>query len=111
MNLHPMSAHLDSLAWHIDRFGYDAITQQYLRDLRVPAEAAGVRQGLIDLLTDDQAPEPVRGRAFSRIAQFLTQHFGRDAEIAVSEPTPVAARITVAGVLADFADDRVVCAA
>ena len=75
MNLHPMSAHLDSLAWHIDRFGYDAITQQHLRDLRQSAEQAGVRQGLIDLMTDETAPAPVRGRAFGRIASLLTARF------------------------------------
>lgn len=74
MTLHPMSAHLDSLAWHIDRFGYDAITQQHLHDIRPTAEAAGVRLALIDLLNDEATPTSVRNRAFAKVASFITRH-------------------------------------
>ncbi len=74
MTIHPMSAHLDSLAWHIDRFGYDAVTQQHLHDIRSGAEAAGVRPGLIDVLNDEAAPTSVRNRAFAKVASMLTKH-------------------------------------
>ena len=74
MTPHPMSAHLDSLAWHIDRFGYDAITQQHLHDIRPSAEQAGVRQGLLDLLNDESTPTPVRNRAFAKVAGFIARH-------------------------------------
>ena len=85
MNLHPMSAHLDSLAWHIDRFGYDAITQQQLMELRRPAEEAGIRQALIELLADESAPAPVRNRAFGRVSSFLAAHIGRERAVAVTD--------------------------
>lgn len=74
MTHHPMSAHIDSLAWHIDRFGYDAITQQHLHEIRPTAEAAGVRPSIIDLLVDETAPAPVRNRAFAKVASFITRH-------------------------------------
>lgn len=74
MTHHPMSAHIDSLAWHIDRFGYDAITQQHLDAIRPTAEAAGVRASIIDLLVDETAPAPVRNRAFAKVASFITRH-------------------------------------
>jgi hypothetical protein len=69
-----MSAHLDSLAWHIDRFGYDAVTQQHLDGIRSTAHAAGVRPCVIDLLVDETAPTPARDRAFAKVASFITRH-------------------------------------
>ena len=77
MTLHDTFSQLDLLAGHIDRFGYDDVAQQYLRQLRRPAMEAGVPQPMVDLFTDTATPTPVRNRAFGHIASLIARHLRR----------------------------------
>jgi len=102
-----MSSHLESLAWHIDRFGFDGTTQQHLHDLRSAADQAGVRPDLTDLVVDESAPAVARSRAFGHIATFIARHFrATDTTAAVSTTREAAPATTVPAT-----DEQVACAA
>ncbi len=73
---------LTELAWQIDAGGL-AAAEDDVAVVVAAARATGARPVLVEVLEDLTAPEPVRVRAFGRLALHLAR------QLAVDAPPPV----------------------
>ena len=73
---------LTQLAWQVETYGLSAVEAD-VAVVVAAARATGASPVLVAVLADRSAPEPVRTRAFGRLAM----HLGR--RMAVAGPPPV----------------------
>ena len=69
-------AHIETMAWTIDRNGIDAIPPAVLRELGFVARGSGVHAAITETLVDPAAAPVARNRAFG----FIARHLGRTTE-------------------------------
>jgi hypothetical protein len=67
-------AHIETMAWTIDRNGIDAIPPAVLRELGFVARGSGVHAAITETLVDPAAAPVTRNRAFGFIARHLGRH-------------------------------------